>query len=223
MSSNTADQQKSADTQTSLPEPELEVGPATGTLSGEELVDLAERAGDTESADEASSGQGTAVKAAAEGRKLSPEGQSEALKWFLNPDLEAEEKASTETLMLNFGTDEKEKQVPWTVKGVDMETIRAIRNAAQNTRRTRRTGEADEHKVNLSVVVAGTVDPPIMEACAEVANATGKAVDPVQYLKDRFRTKPGFIAQIAGKIMSLSGFDADDVQEADQIEAAGNS
>lgn len=187
-----------------------------GTLSGQPLRDL----GDGSAANVAPSPSG-AVRASAQ-KVGSPSQQSAALGWFLDttPDEHAVE---TRTLQLNFGTSSDPKWVDWTIRPVGIDTMRAIRSRAAGSRAVRRTGNVDEYRVNLEVVVAGTADPDIKEA-TRILHAEGRAPnDPAEVLKQKFQAKPGFIAQIAGEIMTLSGFDEDDVKEAEAVAAAGNS
>lgn len=192
------------------------------TYSGGELRDLG--AGESNgSQPQGMPDRVESVKAAATGATLTPEGQTSALQWFLAPDADVEAESNEKVLELNMGTAENENWIRWTIQSVDMETIRAIRKNATQSREARRTGEADEHRVNVQVLIKGTVDPPIMKALTQLANETQQEIDPVEYVKNRFKSKPGLIPQIAGEIMSLSGFDSDDVREADQILAAGNS
>ena len=186
------------------------------TLSGQPLRDVGEGAESSQNLTGAE-----AVKAAAEGKKLSASTQVDALQWFMNPDVDPE--APTKTLRLNFGTGDKEMWVPWVIQPVEMETMRRIRDNASKSRKARRTGEIDEYSVNIQIVIAGTVSPPIGEAIRDLSQQSGEPVDANAYMKHRFHRKPGYISQIAGSIMSLSGFDAEDVQESEQVEAAGNS
>lgn len=156
-----------------------------------------------------------AVEAAREGRKLTDGEATSALDWFLNedPSAAAEE---TELKELNFGTQDNPKWVPWTIKAVPMETMRSIRKKAQGTRLARTTGETDEYRVNLEIVVEGTVDPPIKEATATLNREGRFSGDPVDALRAKFQPKPGYIAQLAGAIMTLSGFNDEDVRDAER-------
>jgi hypothetical protein len=166
--------------------------------------------------DEAESRAGAAAVAAArDDRKLRDGEAASALDWFLNEDPAAVGE-ETQTLELNFGTQENERMIPWTIKPVPMEVMRAIRKKAQNTRLARTTGESDEYKVNLEIVVEGTVDPDIKEA-TRILNEQGRFPgDPVDALRAKFQSKPGYIAQIAGRIMTLSGFNDEDVRDAER-------
>lgn len=167
-------------------------------------------------------GGGAAVQKAARGEGLTDREHSESLQWLLKaePDPGEQEK---KVLQLNFGTSLTPDYIDWTIKPVSMAEMRRIRNGARNSRQAKRSGQIDEVRMNLQVIVAGTVDPDVRLA-AEIAKDSGNGHgDPVEILNARFQSKPGYIAQIAAEIMSLSGFDDDDVQEKEMVEAAGNS
>jgi hypothetical protein len=189
-----------------------------GTLSGAPLKDLDD--GDPRQPQEVSGA--AAVKASAQGRKLSEEEQTAALDWLLKADPDPGE-LETKVLDLNFGTSDRPMYVPWEIQPVGLDRMRDIRNAARNSRQARKTGQVDETRMNLQIIVAGTKTPDVRQA-AEIARSQGNGTgDPVEILRARFQSKPGYIAQISAEIMSLSGFDDEDVQEKDMIEAAGNS
>lgn len=149
------------------------------------------------------------------GRALSEAERSSALDWFLNEDPKAAAE-ETQTVELNFGTQNDERWVQWTIKPVPMEVMRAIRRKAANTRKARQTGEVDEYSVNLEIVVEGTVDPDVHEAARllnEQGRFSGTAVDA---MRAKFGSKPGYVAQLAGRIMTLSGFNDEDVRDAER-------
>ena len=187
-----------------------------GTLSGQPLRDAGEGTR-TEHV-----GGAAAVAAAARGQRLTEGEQSEALKWFMTTEIDPSE-AETKVLELNFGTSDRPRTVPWTIRPVGMDAMREIRNRAQNSRTARRTGRIDEYRMNLEVVVAGTADPPVAKAAQELFKQGIGSGDAADMVREKFQYKPGFIAQIAAEIMSLSGFDDADVTEKEQVEAAGNS
>lgn len=150
------------------------------------------------------------------GRALSEAERTSALDWFLNEDPRAAAD-ETQTVELNFGTQDDPQWVPWTIKPVAMETMRAVRRKAANTRAARQTGEVDEYRVNLEIVVEGTVDPDVKEA-ARLLHSEGRfpTADPVDAMRAKFASKPGYVAQLAGKIMTLSGFNDEDVRDAEK-------
>jgi len=193
------------------------------TLSGQPLREAAGNADDPvgEPGDKKAAVKAAATVKPEDAEKLTPQAQTDALEWFVGID--EDEAPETKPLKLNFGTDETPKWITWTICPVSMETMRAIRQRATQSRAARRTGSVDEYRVNLEVVAAGTVDPDLQEAARRMHEAKTGPLDPVECVRIRFQKKPGFIAQIAGHIMSLSGFDDDDVQEVEQVAAAGNS
>jgi hypothetical protein len=176
-----------------------------------------------------------AMRDAAAGRALDDGQTVDALEWFLGED----EGEFTKTLRLNMGgpVDEDGKAlslenspiwIEWVIRPVDLDEVKAIRRRSQagSNRRQRRasasSGQIDDMKFNLGVVVAGTVSPDI----AEAASSKGIA-DPTAALEMRFSRKGGLIGQISGQILDLSGYNEDDVQEAaeegsQEVRAAGN-
>jgi hypothetical protein len=187
-------------------------GRQAGTASGQPLTDVAERAPEAKSDAEA-------VRAAAEGQKLQPEEHASALQFFLDARADAPQGVSTKTLELRVG----ERWFDWTIRPVDMDTMRTIRKRAMDTKQARRSGDVDENRVNLAMVVAGTVSPDLQDEARKAHRDGIGPPDPVQVLKMMMQDKPGYIAQIAGEIMSISGFDDEDVREAEQVEAGKGS
>lgn len=150
----------------------------------------------------------------AEGKPTTHEEHNAALDWFLSDD-PSDDGELTRTLSLNVGG-EDEKLIPWTIRAIDLDTLRRIRRQVAGNRAQRRSGgEMDEVAANLKIVVEGTVEPPLVEAAKQMGIAS-----PETALKTRFRHKPGLIGQLAGEILSLSGYDEEDVRE---VAAAKNS
>jgi XkdN-like tail assembly chaperone len=190
-----------------------------GELSDAELLERAQKTDQlkdlTEGEEQEARTGAAAVAAARDARSIGDGEAASALDWFLNEDPSAAAN-ETETKELNFGTQDSPKWVPWTIKAVPMEVMRAIRKKAQNSRLARQTGETDEYRVNLEIVVEGTVDPDIKEA-TRILNEQGRfSGDPVDALRAKFQPKPGYIAQLAGQIMTLSGFNDEDVRDAER-------
>jgi hypothetical protein len=152
-----------------------------------------------------------AAARAANGKdKLNDEEQVDALEWFLS-DTDATE--LTHTFQVNVGTQLKKVWIDWTIKPVDMDRLRAIRrrSAQGGSRRQRAQGEQfDEVAANVQIVLEGTIDPDLRAAGKQLG-----AADPSFAVRGRFAHKPGLLAQIAGEIMSLSGYDDEDVREVD--------
>lgn len=195
-------------------------GPVTdqGTLSGGEMREVSD--GRSSALDAAEPAE--AVRGAAQGKTLTTEGQSAALQWFMSqsPDPSTTE---VKTKKLNFGTSEHPEWVEWKVRPIGLDVLRGIRKKAAASREARRTGAADEYVVNLEIVVAATIDPDLREASRQIYEAGIGPNDPVENLRARFQGKPGYITQLAGEILGLSGFNDDDIQDADALEAAKNS
>lgn len=162
-----------------------------------------------------------AVRLASEGRTLEPEAVDEATAWFLSD----EEEDETQDVRLNIGTPEEPRWINWTIRSVDAEVLRRIQRSGQNRSQRRRGaiagGDVDVQEANVRIVVEGTVKPDLREIAAK--KGVPESADPssaaIMVLKHRFRRKPGLLDQLAGRIMDLSGYDEEDVREA---EAAKN-
>ena len=131
-----------------------------------------------------------------------------ALEWFLSeePDEDVEQ---THTIELNVGVGDDEHWITWVVRPIDTDELRRIqRQSATLRRRGRQDDLAIDQLGNLKVIIAGSVDP----TSQALADQQGK--QPEAVLLKRFVKKPGLIAQLAGQIMALSGFDDEDVRDA---------
>jgi hypothetical protein len=157
----------------------------------------------------------TAVREAAAGH-VTEHNIDSATEWFLSD----EPLVSQKNVEINVGTDEAKRWITWTITSVDGEVLKRIRREGESggNRRQRRAGgasEIDPQEANARIVVEGTISPDL----AEVARRKGlpETADPkygaVQVLKHRLRDKPGLIDQLAGEIMSLSGYDEEDLRE----------
>ena len=136
-----------------------------------------------------------------------PEATS-ALDWFLSEEPE-EDVEQTHTIELNVGVGDSEKWITWIVRPIDSDELRRIqRQTATLRRRGRQDDLAIDQLGNLKVIIAGSVEPDIQD----IADKQGKQAEAV--LLKRFVKKPGLIAQLAGQIMALSGFDDEDVRDA---------
>ena len=154
------------------------------------------------------------VDKAAAGKAQTPQEHSAALEWLLSDEPDAEGEYE-HTIEVNVGTADKERFIEWTIRPVDLDELRRIRRQATGSRAARRAGADgfDEVAGNLRVVIAGTVEPDLVAAARE------QNTSPDFVLRARFSRKPGLLAQIAGEIMALSGYDDEDVRE---VKAAGN-
>jgi hypothetical protein len=170
------------------------------------------------------------IRKAAEGTKLTAEEQADALDWFLS----AEEGEFTKAIRLNVGgpvdedgaavsADHPPRWVEWVVRPLDLDTIKRVRRQASGvSRRQRRqaaqTGEFDDTLFNLGIVVEATVSPDLLEAARRMGIA-----DPRQAVKLRFQHKSGLVGQIVGEVLDLSGYNENDVRDASEVAAAGES
>lgn len=136
---------------------------------------------------------------------------SAATEWLLAD----EQQVNTRKLRVRLGgSDDNPLESDWIIRAIGVDVIRAAEREATGNRAQRRSpdGGYDELKANLRVVAEGTVSPDLKD----LARQRGFA-DPVVLLRQRFQYRSGVLTQIAGEVMSLSGFDGEDVR------AAGNS
>lgn len=154
--------------------------------------------------------QRAAVESAAEGEELTTKQAMDAAEWFLSPD--PDEDVSTQTIQLRVGKPGTPREwVNWTVKSIDRERIQGIREQERKKKRNRRDVEAfDEVSANLRIATEGTLYPDLTEN-------RGIHADPADALKARFAFKPGLIDQIAAAVISVTGYDDDDVNEIDAV------
>ena len=152
-----------------------------------------------------------AVRAAASGKVKDRDTADAALDWLLSDEPE-EGDSDTLDLELNVGggRDDDQQWITWTIQSVDGEVIRRIRRQSTSGRAARRAGAqgGDDDMANRRIVVAGTAHPNI----AQVAQDKGIA-DPATLIELKFRRKPGLVQQLVVEILSLSGYDDDDVRE----------
>jgi len=154
-----------------------------------------------------------AVIAAGRDQKLSEQNAANATDWFLSTD-PADSLATQLVIQVNVGTDE-DHWIDWTIRSVDAEILRRLRKEASGNRATRRAGgEVDDMELSARMIVEGTVDPPIRELAARQGLR-----EPKDLVLRRFANKPGLLLLISDKINEVSGFNEDNVREA---QAAGN-
>lgn len=151
-----------------------------------------------------------AVEALGRRQPTSAADRSSALDWFLSEAPEDNDEI-TKVIELNVGSTEKERWIKWTIRAVDVDTLRRI-NKMTTARRGKEDVAAD--LAQLRVIVAGTVDPDLRAVAQQMGIA-----DPAMAVRKRFSFKPGLVSQIASRVLELSGFDDEDVREA---AAAGN-
>ena len=148
------------------------------------------------------------LAALAADRPINQAEASSALEWFLAEDPEVDED-QTHEIELNVGVGNQEKWITWIVRPIDSDELRRIQRQTANLRRRGRQDDlAVDQLGNLKVIITGSVEPDIQA----IADQKGK--QPEAVLLQRFVKKPGLIAQLAGQIMALSGFDDEDVRDA---------
>lgn len=135
------------------------------------------------------------------------------------------EQVAVHRLTLDVGAPTHPIEIPWTIKSVDGAELRRIRargaDSLQGKQARAKGAIADAeaaYRANLAVVVAGTYDPDLVV----VAQMRGLA-DPTQLIEEAFKNKQGLVDQVAGEIMSLSGYDDEAVRDAVEVKATGNS
>jgi hypothetical protein len=190
----------------------------TDTLSGEPLKDLSGSSAPVDSAEGVEAVKTVAAAKPAKANDVDASTQQNALDWFISSEPIGGADGATTTVRLNVGTEGSPKWIDWKLRAIELDALRSIRKRAANTREARRTGNVDEFRVNLEIVAAATVEPDL-RAAAEALQIG----DPAEALRQRFYNRPGYITQLAGKVLTASGFDEEDVQDATQVAAAGNS
>jgi hypothetical protein len=162
--------------------------------------------------DAAKKSDGDLIKAAANG-KLKDNEVHDALGVYLRKEGEAPpEGGEPKPLKLNVGTDDKPLFIRWVIQPVEDSDITKARESSQSGNRAqRRAGESttDETLVARKIVAKGTVEP----SAKALTEATGLIdVNDALYAYFKRFGKTGLITQISGAILSISGWDEDDVQ-----------
>lgn len=148
------------------------------------------------------------LDALADDKPVSRKEASSALEWFLSEDPNADEE-QTHAIELNVGVGDREHWITWIVRPVDQDELRRVQRQTANLRRRSKQDDlAVDQLGNLKIIIAGSVEPDVR------ALAEQQGVAPEALLQKRFRTKPGLIPQLSNQIMSLSGFDDEDVRDA---------
>jgi hypothetical protein len=141
---------------------------------------------------------------------------------FLLSAFHDERREITQTLIINVGgVGNDRKEVSWTIKALPGPLVRKIREDSEAVvRRAGGTGAgvvSSSFQAAVRYLIEASVDPNLKQ----LARQTGIA-DPAAFLEEALNLKQGLIEQISGKILALSGYDADDVQDAIEIRATGN-
>lgn len=164
-----------------------------------------------------------------EGRKITEpdiddETAEDATTWLL-ASFREELPRPKHTLKLNVGSISQPKFVKWRVQALPVEMIDKIREDSMpaTNRQMRRGGLAAlgdpkaQYRGNLKLIAAATIDPDVKAVCA----STGLKGE-IEFLEDVFRYNSGLVDLIASAILTLSGYDEDNVQDAVEAQATGN-
>lgn len=138
-----------------------------------------------------------------------------ALDHFMATEQDAEVQVEPKPLKLNLGTKDSPQWVRWVIAPVsDTEITQIRKNSTVGTRAQRRRGESepDESLVSRKLVVRGTVDPDPQELARRMGIAD--QADAVHAYFKRYG-KTGLVTQISSEILSISGWDDEDIQEVD--------
>jgi hypothetical protein len=147
-----------------------------------------------------------AAVAAVKNGSQDPADVSDATEWFLS---DANSEPVEKTFLLNVGTEEAPTLIEWTVQAISREKLRTIRRMSRPaSKRAQRDGEIDEIAANTGIAAAGTVFPDLNEMAAAVGAPSTTAV-----LEARMKHKPGLIDQIAGEVLSVSGYGENDLRD----------
>lgn len=155
------------------------------------------------------------LKAAAKGQPVTEPEIHDALEYYFAAEADPETEIVPTPLTLNLGTKDRPKKIRWEILPVpDTEITRIRRESVRGTRAQRRRGDAevDENLVARKVVALGTVTPDLTALAGRM-----RVQDPTDALNAYFRKfgKTGLITQISGEILSISGWDDEDIQEAE--------
>lgn len=154
--------------------------------------------------------RGEAVSAVGRGSDKAQD-LADATAWFLSDEPTP---LAVRTFGLNVGKWNDEKGayedfvVNWTVQAISREKIRSIQRMSLPAKRRATGGDPDSMKANLGIAAEGTTTPDLREIAAEIGTQ-----DVGEVLKRRFAYKPGLIDQIASEVLTVSGYDEDDVRD----------
>lgn len=179
------------------------------TLEGDKL-DAVEQAG-----------RGPVVRAAGatDAKDVEPE-LEDALEYLLSAFTDPDSVVVTRVLRVNVGAPNKPRILRWTIRNIPGPMIRKIReDAEEQARRTKGSSGAQAgFDGNVRIVIEGTVDPDVKAGAVSLG-----VMDSGAFLETALQGKQGLIEQIAGAILTLSGYDDEDVNDELEARAAGNS
>lgn len=144
---------------------------------------------------------------------------ADALDYLVGAFQDPDSAVVTRVLRVNVGAPQTPKIVRWTIRSISGARIRKIQEDARAEAR-RVKGQEGTNAVfagNLRIVVEGTVDPDLRAGASRF-----QVADPADFLEVALQSKQGLIDQISGAILTLSGYDEDDVNDEMEAKAAGN-
>lgn len=134
--------------------------------------------------------------------------KADALAWFLTPE---DDRDLTHTIDINVGGPHSPMWIPWTIRPIDGDRLKQIRRRATKKlpgRRGNGVEEYDDDQANIAILIEGTVTPDLRAAARTLG-----MIDPSIGVRTRFSHKPGLIVSIVNEILSISGYDDDDVRD----------
>lgn len=150
----------------------------------------------------------------------------DATVWLLQSFADELEPAQ-HTLKLNVGSLSKARWIKWRIQAVRREVIDKLRDETlpSQNRAMRRGGASTtmqeqqnaQWKLDIKLVLAGTVEPDLRAAVKSTGFADAEA-----FVEDAFKFNSGLVSIISNSILTLSGYDEDNVQDQVEGAAAGN-
>ena len=135
---------------------------------------------------------------------------SSALEWFLSEEPEEDEE-QTHTIELNVGVGDKEHWITWIVRPIDSDELPPDPAPDREPAPPWPSGRPGHRPAREppAVIIAGSSPSPTFEP-----SPTRRPSSPRRSCCSASSRSLGLIAQLAGQIMSLSGFDDEDVRDA---------
>jgi hypothetical protein len=156
-----------------------------------------------------------------------PADEADATAWMLAAWRD-EVPAAEHVLRLNVGSLSRPTWIRWRIRAVRRDVIEKLRDESlpSQNRAMRRSGasvtaqeqQQAQWKLNLRLVRAGTIEPDIGKVMAE----SGGFKDADVFLEDVFKNNSGLVDIISNSILTLSGYDEDNVQDEIEGAATGN-
>ena len=161
------------------------------------------------------------VKRAAVGAKVSPQGERDALDWFLEP-----QRPLRYTVEVDFDTPQGPRPLKLLLRSIPQADMEKIEN--RNRKGEGIMADYDDFQVNVEIVGEALValigndghevepnDPRVLSGLPSIAEA----------MKARFFYQPGLLAAVAAEVRRISGWGSDRVGRAERVLTltAGNS